>query len=283
MMRSMSAGVSPARRAPPRAARVASVEVVSPSAAIWRCRMPVRCTIHSSEVSTDRRQFGVGDDALGQAGADAAHDRTKSCSVHEGAFPKGLRFKVTAGAAVGARASLAWRDHVADLAEQFLAHHVVADLDRAGEALGVRPAMTLDDDAVKAEKHAAVDPAGVHLVAQRAKGVAREPDSRAATASCAFIASRMYWRDLLGGALGGLQRDIAGEALGDEDVDRALAEIVALDEAVIAEVAASSVSRSTRPAALTSSMPLISSTPTLSRPTRRACRCRTRCAPSPRP
>ena len=43
-------------------------------------------------------------------------------------------------------------------------------------------------------------------------------------------------RDLLGGAFGGLERDVAGEALGDEDVDRALAEVVALDEAVIAQV-----------------------------------------------
>ena len=42
--------------------------------------------------------------------------------------------------------------------------------------------------------------------------------------------------DLLGRAFGGLQRDIAGEALGDDDVDRALADIVALDEAVIVEM-----------------------------------------------
>ena len=41
-------------------------------------------------------------------------------------------------------------DHVANLAEQLLADHVVADFDRAGDALGVRPAMALDDDAVKA-------------------------------------------------------------------------------------------------------------------------------------
>ncbi len=72
--------------------------------------------------------------------------------------------------------------------------------------------------------------------------------------------------DLLGGALGGLERDVAGETLGDDDVDRALAEIVAFDEAVIARFG-KAVSRSTRPAALTSSRPLISSTPTLRRPT----------------
>ena len=34
-----------------RAALSAKCEVNSPSAAMWRCRIPVRCTIHSSEVS----------------------------------------------------------------------------------------------------------------------------------------------------------------------------------------------------------------------------------------
>ena len=42
--------------------------------------------------------------------------------------------------------------------------------------------------------------------------------------------------DLFGRAFRGLQRNIAGEAFRDEDVDRALAEIVALDEAVVAQV-----------------------------------------------
>ena len=37
-----------------RAACNAMSEVVSPSAAMWRSRMPVRCVIHSSEVSTIR-------------------------------------------------------------------------------------------------------------------------------------------------------------------------------------------------------------------------------------
>ena len=73
-----------------------------------------------------------------------------------------------AGAAAGARASLACAIMSRILPSKFLTHHVVADLDRAGETFGVRAAMALDDDAVKAEKHAAVDPARVHLLAQRA-------------------------------------------------------------------------------------------------------------------
>ena len=52
-------------------------EVNSPSAAMWRSRMPVRCTIHSSDVSTVLREVGVGDGALGQIAAAAEDDRTR--------------------------------------------------------------------------------------------------------------------------------------------------------------------------------------------------------------
>ena len=52
MTRSMSAGPSPASASAASAALPASVEVVSPSAAMWRWRMPVRWVIHSSVVST---------------------------------------------------------------------------------------------------------------------------------------------------------------------------------------------------------------------------------------
>jgi len=41
-----------------RAAAQARSEVISPSAAMWRCSMPVRCTIHSSLVSTVRDTAG---------------------------------------------------------------------------------------------------------------------------------------------------------------------------------------------------------------------------------
>ena len=51
-IRSMSAGCNPALSSAFRAAAVARSEVSSPSAAMWRWRMPVRWTIHSSDVST---------------------------------------------------------------------------------------------------------------------------------------------------------------------------------------------------------------------------------------
>src|SRR6476661_2566790 len=50
-IRSIAWASSPACSSAARAALIARCEVNSPSAAIWRCRMPVRCTIHSSEVS----------------------------------------------------------------------------------------------------------------------------------------------------------------------------------------------------------------------------------------
>ena len=72
MTRSMSTGSMPARTSAWREAAMPRSEVSSPSSAMWRCSMPVRSLIHSSLVSTMRRQVVVGHDALGQMGADAA-------------------------------------------------------------------------------------------------------------------------------------------------------------------------------------------------------------------
>ena len=60
------------------------------------------------------------------------------------------------------------------------------------------------------------------------------------------MASRIYWAELPRGALGCLERDVAGEALGDENVDRAFAEVIAFDEAMIAHGWARLASRRTR-------------------------------------
>ena len=61
----------------------------SPVAAMWRSRMPVRCTIHSSEVSTVAREFLVGEDALRQIAAAAENNRTQR--RHEAAPPTAAR------------------------------------------------------------------------------------------------------------------------------------------------------------------------------------------------
>ncbi len=72
-----------------------------------------------------------------------------------------------------AAASRWWRVRsAADLGEQFVAHHVVAEVDGAGEAFGVGAAVALDDDAVEAEEDAAVRLARIHLLG-RARGTRR--------------------------------------------------------------------------------------------------------------
>ena len=50
-MRSMSVASRPASARAALAALIPSQEVVSLSAAMWRCSIPVRCTIHSCDVS----------------------------------------------------------------------------------------------------------------------------------------------------------------------------------------------------------------------------------------
>src|ERR1700680_4790107 len=50
-IRSIDCASIPASARAARAAWTAKCEVNSPSAAMWRCLIPVRCTIHSSEVS----------------------------------------------------------------------------------------------------------------------------------------------------------------------------------------------------------------------------------------
>jgi hypothetical protein len=70
MMRSMSASqLIPAASSALRAASAPSVAVVSSGPAMWRNLMPVRSVIHSSEVSTLRSQFVVGNAALWQRGS----------------------------------------------------------------------------------------------------------------------------------------------------------------------------------------------------------------------
>ena len=94
--------------------------------------------------------------------------------------------------------------------------------------------MALDDDAVEAEKHAAVDVARVHLLAQRLERLAGEQIADARH-QCAAHRLLEVVADLLGGALGGLERDVAGKTFGHHDIDGAASQIVAFDEAVVGE------------------------------------------------
>ena len=59
-IRSIDCASTPAAASASRAAAIAMSDVFSPSAAIWRSRMPVRWMIHSSEVSTIRDSSELG-------------------------------------------------------------------------------------------------------------------------------------------------------------------------------------------------------------------------------
>src|SRR3984957_13134572 len=94
--------------------------------------------------------------------------------------------------------------------------------------------MSLDDDAVKPQKDAAAG-ARAHLGAQRGDRLAgeQEADARPQIVARGFA---HILTDLLCGALGGLERTVAGDAFGGAHADCALAQIVAFHEAVIAHV-----------------------------------------------
>ena len=94
--------------------------------------------------------------------------------------------------------------------------------------------MALDDDAVETEKNAAVGPARIHLLPQLPERRTREQVADPGAERAAHGAPEVF-ANLARRALGGFQRDIAGKALGHDDVDRALADVVALDKAEILE------------------------------------------------
>ena len=74
-MKSMSAGVRPARRIASRAASAARSDVATPGSTMCRSRMPVRCRIHSSVVSTSRLEIGVGEQPRRHVGREAGDAR----------------------------------------------------------------------------------------------------------------------------------------------------------------------------------------------------------------
>ena len=82
----------------------------------------------------------------------------------------------------------------------------------------------------EAEEDAAIGGARIELAAQHVERAAGDEAADAAQKRAPQRAAQEM-RDQLGGAFGGLERDIAGEAVGHDDVDRAFGDIVAFDEA----------------------------------------------------
>ena len=192
---------------------------VSCGAAMWRWRMPVRSRIHSSEVSTVRDEFVVADRSLGQIGADTGEDRADGhrCFPYE---------------AVRERAASAISGQVlADVVVEPVHHHVHRHVDRMGEAFGVGAAMRLHHHTIQPQHHRAVVAPRIEPFAQpiqrRAQQQIGQPGGEAAAEHLAQQVA-----DQLQRALAGLQRDVAGEAVGHHHVGGAGGDVVALDEAV---------------------------------------------------
>ena len=156
-------------------------------------------------------------------------------------------------------------ERLADLGEQLVAHHVVAEIDRVGEAFGIGAAVALDDDAVEAEEDAAVGLARIHLVAERAEGAARQTGSRAWPRRCGSSRAEILaiWRAVPSAAL---------SAMLPANPSVTTTSTVPLPMSSPSTKPEYSncghrPSRSIRPASRTSSRPLTSSTPILSSPT----------------
>src|SRR5690606_27221376 len=126
-------------------------------------RMPVRCTIHSSDVSTMLSSSALVSTRFGSA---VPKPRTTERII--------LYLVGHARGAFDRPARVILLQIPFDLVPEAVADHVVADIHRRGEALGIRAAMALDDDAVEAEEHAAVRLARVHLLAHAVEGALGE-------------------------------------------------------------------------------------------------------------
>src|SRR5512144_2485381 len=211
----------PALSSAARAAAVPMVEVSSPLAAMRRSLIPVRVAIHSSVVSTTLARSSLVNTRFGRY---PPHPLMTVRNMLTGNYSKAScrTIKFELGMEAG------------DVGSQPLHHtarrHVVGRIDGGGEAGGVGAAMALHHNAVQAEENAAVQLAGVHLLLQRAKGALRkygaEPSEKRPPHGSAKI-----FADLLSGSLGGLQGDVAGEAVGDHHVGGAMTDIVAFDKA----------------------------------------------------
>lgn len=91
--------------------------------------------------------------------------------------------------------------------------------------------MAFHHGAIEAEEHAAIGRARVHLGAQHLEGAAC--DGRAQHRDPRALERRLQIiGDEARGPFGGFERDVAREAVGHHDIDRAGADVVALDEAL---------------------------------------------------
>ncbi|PAV68946.1 hypothetical protein WR25_16046 [Diploscapter pachys] len=106
---------------------------------------------------------------------------------------------------------------VGDAAREVGAHHLGGIADRGGDAAFVGAAVALHDDAVEAQEDRAIVIVGIEVVAQQLGRRTRDQEADLRADRAAERALEQIG-DEARRPLGGLQRDIAGEAVADDDV-----------------------------------------------------------------
>src|SRR6478735_1098559 len=188
--------------------------------------MPVRWTIHSSDVSTTSSMSRL---VITRFGSAAPNPRTTERII----LLKPRRscgFRPDRGQPLG---MILLKIVFYFLIEAILGH-VVADLDGGSDAFGIGAAMALDDDAVEAEEDAAVHTARIHLFAQHVEGALGEEVADLGKQRARHCSAQIL-TDLPRCTFGRLQSNIAREAFGHDAVDGTLPQVVAFDEAIVLE------------------------------------------------
>src|SRR5690242_19331234 len=98
---------------------------------------------------------------------------------------------------------------VADLPGDVIADHARGDADRVGDALRIGASVALHDEAVEAKENRAVVVVGVEMNLQQVECRARQSEAGLG-AKRALEGAAEQVSDEAGGALRGLERDIAG-------------------------------------------------------------------------
>src|SRR4051812_33970918 len=105
-----------------------------------------------------------------------------------------------------------------DLAGEVLAHHPRGDPDGVGDALVGGAAVAFHDEAVQSEEDGAIMVVRIEMVLEKLGGRARDEEADL-RADGALEGAAKKVGDESGGALQRLEGDVAGEAVGDDDVD----------------------------------------------------------------
>src|SRR6185437_14413704 len=108
--------------------------------------------------------------------------------------------------------------------------HVDCHVESAGKAKGIRAAVALDHNAVEAKENSAIRGSGVELAAQRVQRP-RSDDAAEAAEQRAAQGGPQIVHDEICRAFRRLQRNVASEAIGHDNINRAVGDVVAFDEA----------------------------------------------------